>query len=394
MTTDGAVDGIRVLELTHAIAGPQCAQILADHGADVIKIEPPTGESTRNALPLVNGESLYFACHNRGKRSVVLDLKSCDGTAALYELVRGADVLVTNYSVDVPKRLGWDYDILRDINPGLVMVHITGFGGRGTDRNRLAYDGIIQAMSGIPELTGTPDSGPVFVGAFIADHIAAQHAALGALFALHRRARTGTGAFVDISMLDAYTGTLAHEVGEALDGRPHRRMGNRVPTAFANTFRARDGHVYLAPLGEHRWQMFCRAIGHENWIGELTYGDAIAGRRQEAEQRVAEWCSTRSRTEIVTHLGEFGVPAGPVWTVEESAQHAMESGRDAFMHIETPKGQALVAPGPVAAVGITSSPRRSTVPALGEHTEEVLHELRACVEQPRASAAHIGDLRE
>ncbi|WP_219416506.1 CaiB/BaiF CoA transferase family protein [Pseudonocardia nigra] len=376
---DSALEGIRVVELTHAIAGPHCGQILADHGADVIKVEPPSGERTRGALPVVDGESLYFACHNRGKRSIVLDLKSPDGTAHLHELVRRADVLLTNYSADVPQRLGWGYERVREMNPGIVMVHITGFGSTGPDRGLLAYDGIIQAMSGVAELTGTQESGPVFVGAFVADHIAAYQAALGAMFALHRRARTGEGAFVDISMLDAYSGTLAHEIGEALAGRPHVRAGNGVPTAFANTFPTTDGHIYLAPLGEDRWQAFCRAIGQLGWIGELTYDDAISRRREEAEKHVAEWCASRSRTDITELMRAAGVPCGPVWSAEERARHAADSGRGAISEVRSPAGRALTVPGPVSAVGLTISPRRAWVPALGEHTAEVLAELRtAC----------------
>lgn len=369
---DSALGGIRVVELTHAIAGPQCGQILADHGADVVKVEPAAGENSRAARPLVDGESLYFACHNRGKRSVVLDLKSDRGLAALHALVAEADVVVTNYTVDVPTRLGWDYAALSQVNPALVMVHITGFGGSGPDRGLRAYDGIVQAMSGIPELTGPPDGDPVLVGAFVADHLAAYQAALAVLFALQRRARTGEGAFVDVSMLQAYSATLAHEVGEALAGRTRPRVGNRVPTAFANTFAAADGHVYLAPLGEERWVTFSRALGRPGW---MDYDSAVGPRREEAERVVAAWCAVRTREQVAEVMRACGVPCGPVRTVAEAARGALAAGGAPYRQVTSPGGQRFTVPAPVAPVGLTSSPRREVVPALGEHTQEVLAEL-------------------
>jgi crotonobetainyl-CoA:carnitine CoA-transferase CaiB-like acyl-CoA transferase len=375
VTDDSALAGIRVIELTHAIAGPQCGQILADHGADVIKVEPATGDVSRGARPYVEDESLYFACHNRGKRSVVLDLKSEPGLADLFALAAGADVLLTNYTADVPLRLGWDYAAVREVNPGLIMVHITGFGTTGPDREARAYDGIIQGMSGIPELTGPPDVPPVLVGAFLADHLAAYQATMAVLFALQRRARTGRGAFVDISMLEAYSATLAHEVGEALAGRSRPRAANRVPTAFANTFLAADGYVYLAPLGEDRWRAFSSAIGREDWIGQLDYDAAVTDRRDEAEQEVSAWCAGRSRHEVTEIMRACGVPAGPVRTVAEAGRYALDSGRDTLMQVRSPEGQSFTVPAPIARVGLTDSPRRNEVPGLGQHTDGVLGEL-------------------
>lgn len=369
---DSALQGIRVLELTHAIAGPQCGQILADHGADVLKVEPTTGDFTRDAQPLVDGESLYFACHNRGKRSVQLDLKAESGLQVLHSLVSDADVLITNYTVDVPSRLGWDYATLERLNPRLVMVHITGFGSTGPDRDLRAYDGIIQAMSGIPELTGPPDGDPVLVGAYLADHLAAYQATMAVLFALQRRARTGRGAFVDVSMLEAYMATLAHEVGEALAGRPRPRAGNRVPTAFADTFPAADGHVFLAPIGEDCWQRFCQALGRDDWVSGLDYASAVADRRLEAEAGVRAWCAERTRDQIAELMRQWRVPSGPVRTVEEAGRHAVASGRTSLAQVRTPTGRPLIVPGPVARVGLSGSLRRDQVPALGEHTDEVL----------------------
>lgn len=255
------------------------------------------------------------------------------------------------------------------------MVHITGFGSTGPDRELRAFDGIIQAMSGIPELTGSPDSEPVLVGAFVADHLAAYQATMAVLFALQRRVRTGEGAFVDVSMLEAYSAPLAHEVGETLAGRSRPRAANRAPTAFSNTFLAADGYVYLAPLGEDRWQAFSRAIGREDWIGRLDYDAAVTDRREEAEAGVAAWCGPRARHDIAEVMRACGVPYGPVRTVEEAGRHALATGRGALMQVRSPGGKSLTVPGPVARVGLTDSPRRHEVPGVGQHTEEVLGEL-------------------
>ena len=255
------------------------------------------------------------------------------------------------------------------------MVHITGFGGTGPDRGLRAYDGIIQAMSGIPELTGAPAGEPVLVGTFVADHLAAYQATLAVLFALQRRARTGKGAFVDVSMLQAYSATLAHEVGEALAGRSRPRAGNKVPTAFANTFPTADGHVYLAPLGEDLWQAFCRALDRPDWLDRLDYEAAVGPRRSEAEQGVVAWCSSRTREQVAEVMRAHGVPCGPVRTVAEAARSALSAGGAPFRQVHSPGGQVFTVPAPVAPVGLSGSPRREVVPGLGEHTQELLQEL-------------------
>src|ERR1700729_1726787 len=181
-----ALQGIRVVELGQAIAAPHCAQILGDQGAEVIRVEPPGGDRTRGALPVTGGDRVYFAAHTRGKQ-------------VFLKLADGSDVVVTNYSAGVPDRLGIGYAALSQRNERLVFVHITGFRTEGAARDYGAYDGIIQAMSGVPWLSGEPGGPPVFVGAFVADQLAAMQGALGAVLALHRRAATGTGGFVEVS---------------------------------------------------------------------------------------------------------------------------------------------------------------------------------------------------
>ena len=371
MTGAGALAGIRVLELTHAIAGPHCGQILADRGADVIKVEPPGGDFSRSARPIRNGESIYFSCHNRGKRSVVLDLKSGDARADFDRLIAQSDIILTNYAADVPARLGWDYDQLKDRFPRLVFVHITGFGRQSEDRAKRAYDGIIQSMSGIPASTGWSDSAPTLTSAFVADHIASYSAALGAMFALRERDRTGRGGLVDISMLDSYAASSAHFIERALSGDEPRPSGNRVATAFGNTFRTLDGAVYLAPLGTEKWRVFCGLIGRADWVTDMPYQTMVDHRRDEAEDYVAMWCATRSTQQIVDLMNDRGLPCGPVLTSRQYAERAIASG--VAVDVTSPDGQTFVVPGPFGGdVGLARHDRSRAVPAVGADGDQVL----------------------
>jgi CoA:oxalate CoA-transferase len=372
----GSLAGVRVLELGLAIAAPHCCQILADHGADVLKVEPPGGDKTRWALPHKDGESLYFAAHNRGKRSAIIDLKSDPGRQIFLRLVETADVVVTNYGADVPERLGIGYGELASKNPAVVMVHITGFGFTGPYRSFGAYDGIIQAMSGVASLTGTAESGPTVVGPFVADHMAAAQAVIGVLLALHERQRTGAGCFVDISMLDGYLGVLAHHVGEALDMElDPQPPGNRVPIAFAGTFEARDGLVYLAPLAPDAWKAFCRAIEAPEWVLTVDRHWVLGEGRGLVEEVVTDWCRSRTRTEIVELLRAVGVPCGPVNRVGEAVSDPYLWVRGSLTRVQGPAGFEVSVPGPAVPVGLVTGDRARRVPLAGEHTRSVLTEL-------------------
>ncbi len=381
MSNVGLVD-VRVLELGIAIAAPHCAQILSDHGAEVIRIEPPGGDRTRWALPHHKGVSLYFAAHNRGKRSIIIDLKSREGRELFLDLAEGSDVIVTNYGPDVPRELGIDYETVKARNPGIVYAHITGFGSTGPDRDFGAYDGIIQSMSGVPYLTGTGEE-PVLVGPFIADHFAAAHAAIGIMSALAARGTdaTGSGGFVDLSMLGAYTTVLAHHVGDAVDNAIEpQATGNLVPIAFANTFPAVDGHVYLAPLSPTAWRAFCEIANLPEWLVAADRQWILAEGRAFAEEPVAEWCATRSREEIVSTLRAAGIPCGPVRRAGETVQDSGLWERGHLLEVSAPVGLGgrgevkVTVPGPVIAAPDGTLPQQRRVPAAGEHTREVLSE--------------------
>jgi CoA:oxalate CoA-transferase len=380
--SDDALADVRVLELGLAIAAPHCAQILADYGARVVRIEPPGGDRTRWALPHHRGVSLYFAAHNRGKRSVIIDLKVDAGRELFLALAERSDVIVTNYGADVPAELGIDYDAVKARNPRIVYAHITGFGSTGPDRAFGAYDGIIQSMTGVPHLTGSGGE-PVLVGPFVADHFAAAHAAIGIMAALAARRNDpdGRGSFVDLSMLGAYTTVLAHHVGEAVDnGTEPAATGNLVPIAFANTFPAADGHVYLAPLSPAAWRAFCETAGLPEWVATADRRWLLDEGRALAEEPIAEWCRSRTREEIVSTLRAVGVPCGPVRTVGEHTKDVGLWERGHLMAVRAPValgGQgslSVTVPGPVTADPAAWAPERRAVPAAGAHTREVLAE--------------------
>ena len=244
-------------------------------------------------------------------------------------------------------------------------------------------------MSGVPSLTGTGEE-PLLVGPFVADHFAAAHAAIGIMSALAARQNdpNGTGSFVDLSMLGAYTTVLAHHVGDAIDnGTEPRATGNLVPIAFANTFAAADGHVYLAPLSPAAWRAFCEGAGMPEWLAAADRQWLLGEGRGLAEEPVAEWCRSRTRDEIVRTLRAVGVPCGPVRTVGENARDPGLWERGHLVEVTAPVGLGgrgsvtMSVPGPVIGDATSSLPRQWRVPAAGEHTEEVLSEAGVPAEQ-------------
>lgn len=376
MSAIGAVSGLRVIELAHYIAGPQCGQILADHGATVVKVEPPGGDRSRLAPPVIGGVSHYFAAHNRSKRSIVVDLKHPDSVVARDALIRWADVLVTNYALDVPEALGFGWGRVHVLNPRLVMVHITGFGSGNSRSSWAAYDGILQAMSGFADMTGDRDGPPVLSGVFAPDHIAGQQAALGVLLALAERARHGEGQLVEVSMLDVMVGLLAHLPSQAVNGEAPRRAGNAVPTAFANTYPAADGWVYLAPLTPPMWTALCEVIGRPDLDADPRYRTPVQRlqARDELEAVITAWTSARPRAGIVEALQSRGVAAGPVTSVAEVAGDADLRGRRTVIDLQL-DGAVATVPGAPLKLSHSGSRTPAPHPVPGQHSAEVLAEL-------------------
>jgi formyl-CoA transferase len=378
----GALDGLRVLDLTQVMAGPFCTMLLADLGADVIKIEnPPAGDQTRRSWGyVVHGEdSRAFLALNRNKRSVCLDLKEPDDLAAFLRLVESADIVVENFRPGVTKRLGVDYETLAARNPRLIYASVSGFGQTGPYAERPGYDLIAQAMSGVMSITGTPDGTPVKCGLPVGDLGAGMFCALGIVSAVHARQRTGEGQYVETSLFEA---ALAMSVWESTEywatGNVPQPLGsaNRMSAPY-QALRTKDGYLTLGANNERLWQRLCAALELIGLLTDprfVTNTDRMANRDElaaELESRLA----TATTDEWVALLLDAGVPAGPI----RDYQYVLDEdphvrARGMVQEIEHPvEGRVRVLGSPVR-MSRTPVRIRRHPPLLGEHTEEVLGE--------------------
>src|ERR1700716_3799969 len=273
----GALDGIRVLDLTRALAGPYCTLMLGDHGADVIKVEMPwTGDETREWLPpSIKGVSAYYLSINRNKRSLTLDIKNSDGKRVLERLIERSDVVVENFSPGTLARLGFPDDRVRAINRRAILCHISGFGQDGPGRAWPAYDLIVQGMGGIMSLTGEPGSDPVMVGVPQADMVAGMFAAFAIAAALHARERSGAGQVIDATMIGGQVALLSRQAARYFaDGTVPRPEGNvHASIVPYQTFRASDGHVNVCCANNALFERLCRAIDLEDLLDDARFAD-------------------------------------------------------------------------------------------------------------------------
>lgn len=371
------LDGLRVLDLSRVLAGPYCTGMLADIGADVVKVEGPTGDDARQLGPFIDGESVYFAQLNRGKRSIMLDLKDPDDHALLLELADKADVVVENFRPGVVERLGIDYRTLSARNPRLVFASISGFGQAGPLSGRPAYDLIVQAMSGLMAGTGTPEGDPTRVGESVGDVTAGMFAAWAICAALVERERTGHGRHLDVSMLD---GLLSMQVTTmsllTAYGATPGRVGNRHPVSTPfDTYRTRDGMVALAVANETVFARFASMIGRPELVDDARFStDPSRTKHQDLLRGVIEsWSSTFTTEEVVDKADAFGVPAGPIWELEEAlgTEHVRERGLvHSFDHPQLGPTQYLRQP---VRFGDTPEPARPS-PTLGADRESILQQ--------------------
>ncbi|MCM3766092.1 CaiB/BaiF CoA-transferase family protein [Neobacillus niacini] len=375
------LSGVRVLDLTHYIAGPYCSQMLADYGADVIKIERIEGEVGRTSSPMEDDVSLYFASENRNKRSISLDLKSSKGKEILHRLVETADVLVTNYGSNVPEKLGFGYDTISAINPKISMVHITGFGTTGPYRDYGAYDGVIQSMSGLAELTGHPDGPPTYVGFFIADHIAGLQATLGTMLALFHKERTGKGRMVDISMLDGVVSLLGFSIAEAkLHGIKQQRWGMSDRFQYSKAFPTKDGYVFLGAYinaPEKKWIELAKLIGKSEWgqsDSPFFHENGRFKNREIMDQTISEWTIKHTKEEAFQLLQQKGIASSPVNNLEEVINNLQIQHREMIQTLTT---DGIDVPVPGVAIKIQGNPVKEFTlpPSLGEHSEEILAQM-------------------
>ncbi|HEV8473898.1 MAG TPA: CaiB/BaiF CoA-transferase family protein [Methylomirabilota bacterium] len=373
-----ALDGIRVLDQTQVMAGPFCSMLLADMGADVVKIEPPGGEHTRREREMAAGVSASFLAVNRNKRSIVLDLKHADGVAVLKRLVATADVLVENYRPGVARRLGVDWDTLAALNPRLIYCSISGFGQTGPYADRGGYDLIAQGMSGIMSATGRDGGAPVKVGVPITDLGAGLFAVVGILAALRARRVTGRGQRVDTSLFEAgvalsqweatqywYTGEIPRGLGTA-----HRL------NAPYQAFRASDGHFTVGAANDNLWPRFAQLLDRPELVKDPRF-DSVPRRlanRLELETLIEAVTVTQPRAHWLAKCEAAGIPAGPIYTVPEALADPHAQARGMVQELEHPQVGRVKALGNPVKMSATPPRLRAAAPPLGADTDAVLRE--------------------
>ena len=380
----GPLAGVRVVEATTTWAGPMCGCLLADLGADVVKVEHPSGEVARRVPPFLcadrggGGVSFMHATVNRGKRSLALDLRRSEGRDLFLRLCEGADIVVENFRPGVLAGWGLGYADVRARRPDVVYVSISGYGQYGPDAARAGYDPLAQAASGFLSLNGDPDGRPVKSPTFLADDLAGLHGALAALAALRHRDRTGEGQHVDVALLDAmlFQSTGYPTLGAL--GVPLPRLGNEFRIAApANVFPCRDGEVMTGVLIDSHWKRFAAVIGHPELADDPGYATAEARleRRDELNRLVTSFTRERALDDVVAALAEAGLPAAPVRTYADAARDPHLAEREMLQSVRQENGGEAPITGPAAKLSRTPLRIRSGAPALGAHTDELLADL-------------------
>src|SRR6266481_8767214 len=309
----GALEGVRVLELARFQAGPRGGMLLSDLGAEVIKIERLGGEETRQHPPLVRGQSVYFSVYNRGKKSVCIDLRNREGKELFGERVKKSDIVLENFRPGVMRAMGFDYDRLRALNPGIILVSVSGFGQYGPYTDRPAFDPLGQAMSGLMTLTGQPVGQPLGPASSVVDRYTALHATIGTLAALRHRERTGEGQVVDVCLLDSALTMVEIPTSYCLATGEEGGEGGRPP------YKTRDGFVVIAAAGRDMAARLMQIVRGASAEGDTT---PMAGSTGPDDRRalIDRWCAERTTDEICAMLHEAGIPSAPVRTVPQVAQ--------------------------------------------------------------------------
>ena len=379
------LDGLKIVDLTRVLAGPFCAMLLGDMGADVIKIEEPhDGDDARMWGPFVGADnewSAYFLGVNRSKRSLTLDLKSPEGATVLRQLLERADVFIENFKPGSLDKLGFGYEAMHQRNPTLVYCSISGYGRTGPRRHLTGYDPIVQAESGFMDITGTPDGPPVRSGIAMTDYLAGLYAFGGILLALRDRDRTGQGQHVDIALFDSVLSTLSMPLGILqATGKGPRRMGNdHAAIAPYETLRAKDGVVMIAAANGRLWKQLCAAVGRSDLLEDprfKTNTDRVKNRpalKAEIEGAFAAY-DVDTLTEV---MEKAGVPCGRVRTIAEAVQDPQVEARQMLLPLnDKALGDFRVLGNPIK---LSNHPQGAIrrPPKKGEHTAEILSELRS-----------------
>ncbi|MGJ9459911.1 CaiB/BaiF CoA transferase family protein [Oceanobacillus sp. CF4.6] len=375
------LEGIKILDLTRTLAGPFCTMLLGDVGADVIKVEQPgTGDEARNFTPPEwDGESCYYLSSNRNKKSITINLKSQRGKDIIYKLVEEADVLVENFKTGSLDKMGYGYDDLKKINPGLIYCSISGFGRTGPEKYRAGYDLLLQGFGGLMSITGEPDRTPVKAGMSIVDLTTGMFAAYGIQSALFAKQKTGKGQLLDVSLLDGQVMLLNHmATGYLATGKPAGKMGSAHPTLVPyQAFETKDANIIMAVGNDRQWENCCITM---DWMDLLEDGRFKTNQKR-VENRGELVPILKSRLvlmeskEVFEKTEKVGVPCGPIHTIDQVINHSQVIEREMIINVEHPHIKNLRMPGFPVKFSETPGEVRQYPPLLGEHTGEILSEL-------------------
>ena len=393
--TPGALAGIRVLDLSRVLAGPWCTQMLADLGADVVKVERPgLGDDTRQWGPPFlkdaqgndTNQASYFTACNRNKRSVTIDMATPEGQALIKQMAQQADIVVENFKVGGLKQYGLDHESLRALNPRLIYCSVTGFGQDGPYAERAGYDLMVQAMTGLMSITGhadnAPGGGPMRVGVAVIDLFTGLYASNAILAALNVRHHTGQGQHIDMALLDVGMAVLANQAaGFLATGQAPGRMGNSHPSlAPYQDFPTQDGNMLLAIGNDGQVQRFCAAAGQPDWAvdARFTTNTLRVQHRSELIPMMEAVTRTRSTAAWIALLEDKAVPCGPINTIAQAFDDAQVKARGLRVELPRSAGDGIrTIAGVASPLRLSANPPvlRNAPPALGQHTDEVLAEL-------------------
>ena len=378
----GLLAGIRVIDLTRILAGPYCTMILGDLGAEIIKIEHPEGgDDTRQWGPpfIEGGQSAYFLCANRNKRSLTLNLKSEKGLAILKELIREGDVVVENFRTDTLERWGFSYDELKCIREDIIYCTITGYGYTGPYRDRPGYDFMAQAQAGFMSVNGPVEGEPYRAGVAIADLAAGIFASNAIVAALFARERVGKGQRIDISLLDSMVALMSYVASNYLvSGEVPQRYGNAHPNIVPyQEFQAKDGYIALAAGNDNQWTKLCNLIGHPEWAEDdrFSTNPKRLENRDRLVKMVNEIIGGRNSKEWLSLFEQAGLPAAPINDLKQTFSDPQVEARNLRWEVQHPTAGTV--PLVASPLNIPTSPTkvRHPPPLLGEHTDEILSDL-------------------
>lgn len=375
-----ALEGIKVIDLSQVLAGPYCTMVLGDMGADVIKIEKyPNGDDTRAMGPFQNNESHMYMMVNRNKRGMSLNLKSKTGRKILYDLVKEADVFVENFRPGVTKKLGIDYDTLKELNPALIYCSISGYGQTGPYRNKGGFDIMAQGLSGLMEMTGEKGGKPVKVGIALHDLAAAQTAIQSILTSYIYRHKTGKGQYIDVSLVDA---GLAWTVWEAAAYFGSGQVAGKTGTAHRAAapyqgFKTRDGFILIGAANQKLWERFClHVVDQPGWIEDPRYltNSLRTTHIEDLEKDIEEVLSKQNSVYWLELLEQNGIPSGPIYSYDQTLMDPHVLARKMILEYEHPVAGAMKTLGFPAKYSETPGKLTRPAPLLGQHNEEILLE--------------------